>query len=202
MHRLTQQDLSVLHADDAGQGPGAVRQDDAVDLQFFFNGREQLVESVFRFAQGEGGEGAVGGGHVFVFHGVAERVGAGLVAGQVSRLDGAQRVGPVGAAVALEAGSVAVEDFEDRQRLAFLRQFLRHVVRGSEGHHGVEGGVVLAAEGAGVGQGGCRRERFQVVAVLQAFDQQRLEFVGRRLLHEPTSASSLPNVRRSGASSA
>ncbi len=108
MHRLAQQHAGVFHADDAGQGPGAVRQHDAVDLQFLLNGGEKLVEGVDRFAvAGEGDEGAVGGGDVLVVHGVAQGVGAGLVGGQVGRLDGTERVGPVGAAVALEAAGVA-----------------------------------------------------------------------------------------------
>ena len=185
MHRLAQQHLGVVHADDAGQGPGAVRQHDAVDLQFLLNGGEQLVEGVVELAVAQrAAKVLVGGGHVLAVHGVAQGVGAGLVGGQVGRLDGTERVGPVGAAVALEAGRVAVEDFEDRQRPAFLGQLLRHVEGRGEGHHGVEGGVVLAAEGAGVGQGGGGGELRQVGAVAQALGQQRLEFVGRRLLHQ------------------
>ena len=63
MHRLAQQDLGVFHADDAGQGPGAVRQDDAVDLQFLLHGGQKLVEGVDGFSgAGEGGENPLGGG--------------------------------------------------------------------------------------------------------------------------------------------
>ena len=86
--------------------------------------------------------------------------------------------------MALEAAGVANEDFEDRQGPAFLGQLLRHVEGRGQGHHGVEGGVVLAAEGAGVGQGGGGGELGQVGAVAQAFDQERQEFVGAGLLHE------------------
>jgi len=48
----------------------------------------------------------------------------------------------------LNAIGVSVKDFEDWQRLPFLRKFLRHGQGRSQSHHGVKAHVVFTAEGA------------------------------------------------------
>ena len=95
MHRLAQQHFGVFLADDARQSPGAVRQDDAVDFQFLLDGGQKLVKGVDRLAgAGDGGEGPFGAGHVLVFDGLPDGVGAVLVGRQVGWLHGSSVSAP------------------------------------------------------------------------------------------------------------
>ena len=58
--RLAQQRVGLLRADQREQVPGAIGQDDAVDLGVVLDGEEQVVERLVRPATGERGEGLLG----------------------------------------------------------------------------------------------------------------------------------------------
>ena len=86
------------------------------------------------------------------------------------------------AAGRLHGGGVAVEDLEHRQRRPILRQFPGHVMGRHQGHEGVIAVVILAAERAGVGQGGGRHQCVQADAGFQLLHEDRQQFVGGRFL--------------------
>ena len=69
--RLPEHRMSLLLADDVEQLPGAVGEDDAVDLGVVLDGDEQAVERLVGRVGDDRGEGALGLVHVLPAHGVA-----------------------------------------------------------------------------------------------------------------------------------
>ena len=64
----------------------------------------------------------------------------------------------------LNARGVPVKNLEDGQGLFGLGKFVRQMQRGRQRHHGVEADVILAAEGPGIRERGCRDETPEIGA--------------------------------------
>src|SRR5437879_4677136 len=88
------------------------------------------------------------------------------------------------AAFFLDAVGVSVKDFENGEGLQVLREFLCHMQRWSECHHGVETDIILAAKGASIGESrGC--DKFaKFIAAFKFVSQARQELVHWCFLHE------------------
>ena len=184
--RLAEHRVGLFPAHDVEQLPGAIGQDDAVDLGLVLDGDQQAVERLVGRAGGDRGEGALGLVHVLPAHGVAERLARVVPGREHARLDRVQHLRGT-AAVLLDPVRVAVEDLEHRQRASVLGQLARHVIGGREGHQGVEADVVLAAEGPRVGQRRGGHELLQVGPGVELLDQHR---------HEPARRASPASARR------
>ena len=85
----------------------------------------------------------------------------------------------------LDAICVAIENFEDRQRLSSLGQFARHVQGRGERHESMEAHVIFSAEGARVRQRGRCDQLSQIRARFQFGGQAGDELLNRGLLHKP-----------------
>ena len=165
-HRLAEQRVRLLLADDVEHVPAAVGENHAVYLRVVLHGVEQVIESVFRRNLRERGKGLFRTRHVFASHGVAQRFAADAIFDQRGRLDGMQHF-VLASAFFLDAIRVSVKHLEHGQRLQFLGQLLRHAVGGRQRHHCVEADVVFAAEGARIGQRGGSDEFVEVGAGFQ-----------------------------------
>ena len=100
-------------------------------------------------------------------------------------------------AALLNAIRISVENLEDRQRLQFGRKLLRHVQRGSQGHHGMEPNVIFASKSPRIGQRGGRDQPPQLRARTQSLHQRRQQAVDRSLLHQAHQRFQWPK-RKSG----
>ena len=86
------------------------------------------------------------------------------------------------AAFFLDAVRVAIQDLENRQRTFVLGKLPRHVISGSQRHHGVEADVVLAAKGSHIGQSRRRYQLLQIRSFLPSLGQERQQLADRGLL--------------------
>ena len=84
----------------------------------------------------------------------------------------------------LDSVAIAIKNLEHRQRLQIGGQFLRHVQRRGQGHHGVKPDVVFTAKSARIGERRGRRQPAQVRARTQLLDQRGQQAVERRFLHQ------------------
>ena len=175
--------MGLFLADDVEQLPGAVGEDDAVDLGVVLDGDEQAVERLVGRDGGDRGEGALGLVHVLAAHGVAEGLARVVPGREHARLDRVQHFRGA-AAVFLDAVRVAVEDLEHGQGAAVFGQLARHVIGGGERHQGVEADVVLAAERPRVGQRRGGHELLQLGPGAELLDEDRDEVPDGRLLHQ------------------
>ena len=175
--------MGLFLADDVEQLPGAVGEDDAVDLGVVLDGDEQAVERLVGRDGGDRGEGALGLVHVLAAHGVAEGLARVVPGREHARLDRVQHFRGA-AAVFLDAVRVAVEHLEHGQRATVFGQLARHVIGGGEGHQGVEADVVLAAERPRVGQRRGGHELLQLGPRAELLDQHRHEVPDGRFLHQ------------------
>ncbi len=182
-HRLAQERVRVVAADEIEQVPGAIGQHDAVDFGVVLHGVEEVVERVVGGELGERGEGPLGFGHVFAVDGFAEEFGAGAAFAERGRFDGVKDFF-VAPAFFLDSVGISVKDLEDRQRLERLGQLARHVERRRQRHHGVEADVILAAESTHVGQGRGRDQVLEVGSLLPALSEDGQQFAGRRFLEQ------------------
>ena len=88
------------------------------------------------------------------------------------------------AAHLLNVVGIAVEHLQDRQGPLRLGQLARHLVGRHQSHERVVAVVILAAEGAGVGQRGGGHQPAEVLAGLDPLDDGRKQPVDRGLLHQ------------------
>ncbi len=131
---------------------------------------QQVVEGLVDRAAHQGGKRLLGCDDVLVPRGLAQSFTAVFTWADVGRRNRVQHFAGA-AAMFVNAVGVAIKNFEDRQRLAFPRQFQRHVIGGRQRHHRMEANIVLAAKSPRVGQRSGGQQRAQVVAAAQPFDQ-------------------------------
>ena len=88
------------------------------------------------------------------------------------------------AAQALNVIGVAIEDLQKRQGLMGCGKLARHLEGRDERHDRVVALVVLAAEGAGVGQRRGRDQTVEWLAAMDPLDHGGKQAVDRGVLHE------------------
>ena len=88
------------------------------------------------------------------------------------------------AAQLLNVVGIAVEDLQNRHCLLRVRHLARHLVRRHECHQGVIALVIVAAERAGVGEGGGGYQPAEVFTGADLVDDGRKQPIDRGVLHE------------------
>jgi hypothetical protein len=148
---LAKDGVGVVAAQEIGQAAGAMREDEAMDVDVVLHHGLKGVEGVVEPGIGQRGE------ELFGFFEIGDA--AGVANGELAIFDGGFLGGVHfaegffrGSAEGLDLGRVAIEYFEGRQGLSLGGKLVGHAEGREHGHRGVEAGVVFAAEGFGVGQ--------------------------------------------------
>ena len=165
-----------------------------MDFGVIVHGKKQIVEGVVRRAFGDGRENLFRFVHVFAPNGLTENFAIGSAI-EMAGFDGVQNFA-FAPAMLLDAIGVSVEDFEDGERLAFFRQFLRHMESRGQRHHRVEPDVIFAAKSAGVGKRGGSYETSQIGPAAELLCEQRQQAIDGRLLHEGNQSFERAELKR------
>ena len=124
--RLPEQCVRLLLPDQSEQVPGAIRQHHTVDFRVVLHGEEEMIERVVGRALRERRKGSFRRLHFLASHGLAQDFAARINLGERRRFDRMQHFLFAPAAF-LDAIGIAVKHLEDRQRLQFGGELLRHV---------------------------------------------------------------------------
>ena len=143
--------MRLFFSNDVQQIPGPIRQHDAMNFRIVLHSVEQMIERFLRRALRQRGKSLLRFAHVLLSHRFAQDLAAHLARREARWLDRVQDLIFAPAAL-LNAIGISVEHFEDWQRLRFGGQLLRHVQCRPERHHGMKTDVILAAEGARIGE--------------------------------------------------